>query len=105
MTVNLGNGYIYGSAYFGSKSFKINIQEALENKLILPEELQIEPSRGYVLFGTEKKKEVRVQCKIIDEATDMILLYTDIQTLMNLTKDLPTTMRVGDDESASDIKT
>ena len=103
MTVNLGNGYIYGTAYFGSKSFKINIQEALENKLILPEELQTESSRGNVLFGTEK--EVRVQCKIIDEATDMILLYTDIQTLMNLTKDLPTTMRLGDDESASDIKT
>lgn len=35
----------------------------------------------------------------------MILLYTDIQTLMNLTKDLPITMRVGNDESASDIKT
>ena len=45
-----------------------------------------------------RKKEVRVQCKIIDEATDVILMYTDIQTLMNLTKDLPTTMRVTDEE-------
>ena len=98
LTVNLGNGYIYESAYFGSKPFKVNIQEALENKLILPSELQIEPNLGYVLFETEKKKEVRVQCKIIDEATDMILLYTDIQTLMNLTKDLPITMMVGDDD-------
>ncbi|MGC2599381.1 MAG: hypothetical protein WA395_14780 [Nitrososphaeraceae archaeon] len=64
MTVNLGNGYIYGSAYFGSKSFKINIQEALENKLILPEELQIEPSRGYVLFGTEKKKKSEYNARL-----------------------------------------
>ena len=45
-----------------------------------------------------RKKEVRVQCEIIDEATEMILLYTDIQTLMYLTKDLPTTMRVTDEE-------
>lgn len=30
LTVNLGDGYIYGSAYFGSKPFKINIQEARE---------------------------------------------------------------------------
>jgi hypothetical protein len=96
LTVNLGDGYIYGSAYFGSKPFKINIQEALENKLILPSELQIESNLGYVLFETEKKR--RVQCKIIDEAPDMILLYTDIQTLMYLTKDLPTTMRVTDEE-------
>jgi hypothetical protein len=98
LTVNLGDGYIYGSAFFRSKPFKINIQEVLENKLILPNELQIESSLGYVLFETEKKKEVRVQCKIIDEATDMILLYTAIQTLMNLTKDLPTTMTVTDEE-------
>jgi hypothetical protein len=45
-----------GSAYFGSKPFKINIQEALENKLILPSELQIESNLGYVLFETEKKR-------------------------------------------------
>jgi len=56
LTVNLGGGYIYGSAYFGSKPFKINIQEALENKLILPSELQIESNLGYVLFETEKKR-------------------------------------------------
>ena len=55
LTVNLGGGYIYGSAYFGSKPFKINIQEALENKLI-PSELQIESNLGYVLFETEKKR-------------------------------------------------
>ena len=56
LTVNLGDGYIYGSAYFGSKPFKVNIQEALENKRILPSELQIESNLGYVLFETEKKR-------------------------------------------------
>jgi len=55
-TVNLGDGYIYGSAYFGSKPFKINIQEALENKLILPSGLQIESNLGYVLFETGEKR-------------------------------------------------
>jgi hypothetical protein len=38
-----------------------------------------------------------VKCKIIDEPTDMILLYIDIQTLMKLTKDLPTTMSVNNE--------
>jgi hypothetical protein len=56
LTVNLGDGYIYGSAYFGSKPFKINIQEALENKLILPSGLQIESNLGYVLFETGEKR-------------------------------------------------
>jgi hypothetical protein len=56
LAVNLGDGYIYGSAYFGSKPFKINIQEALENKLIFSRELQIESNLGYVLVETEKKR-------------------------------------------------
>jgi len=94
LTVNLGDGYIFGSAYFGEKLFKINIQESMENKLIVPEELQIDLGLGNVLFETEKKNEIGVQCKIIDDATDMILLYTDIQTLMKLTKDLPTAMSI-----------
>ena|SRR5215813_8554696 len=94
LTVNLGDGYIFGSAYFGQKLFKINIQESMENKLIVPEELQIDLGLGNVLFETEKKNEIGVQCKIIDDATDMILLYTDIQTLMKLTKDLPTAMSI-----------
>jgi hypothetical protein len=89
----------------GSKSYKINIQESLENKLILPNELQIESRQGSVLFETEKRKEVTVKCEIVDEPTDMILLYTDIQTLMNLTKDFPTTMNVSGAELTGDIKT
>ncbi|MGN6633536.1 MAG: hypothetical protein ACTHKP_15075 [Nitrososphaeraceae archaeon] len=56
LTVNLGDGYIYGSAYFGSTPFKINIQEALMNKIILSSELQIESNLGYALFETEKKR-------------------------------------------------
>ena len=55
LTVNLGDGYIVGFAYFGQKSFKINIQESMENKLIVPEELQIDSGLGNVLFETEKK--------------------------------------------------
>ena len=94
LKVNLGNGYIYGTAYSDSKAYKINIQESLEAKLILPDELQIGSTQGTILFETEKRKEVSVQSKFRSEGTDMILLYTDIHTLMNLTKDLPTTMRI-----------
>ncbi|HEY7571682.1 MAG TPA: hypothetical protein VH796_09960 [Nitrososphaeraceae archaeon] len=94
LTVNLGDGYISGSANIGQKSFKINIQESLENKLVIPDDLQIDSGPGFVLFETEKNEEILVKCKILDEPTDMILLYIDIQTLMRLTKDLPTTMSV-----------
>jgi hypothetical protein len=97
LTVNLGDGYISGSANFGQKSFKINIQESLENKLVIPDDLQIDSGTGYVLFETEKNEQIQVKCKIIDEPTDMILLYIDIQTLMKLTKDLPTTMSVNNE--------
>ena len=76
LTVNLGDGYISGSAYFGQKSFKINIQESLENKLVIPDDLQIDSSTGYVLFETEKNEQMQVKCKIIDEPTDMIELFS-----------------------------
>ncbi|HEY7082421.1 MAG TPA: hypothetical protein VH500_22245 [Nitrososphaeraceae archaeon] len=99
LTVNLGDGYISGSAYFGQKSFKINIQESYHSigKLVIPDDLQIDEGPGYVLFETEKNEEIRVECKILDEPTDMILFYIDIQTLMKLTKDLPTTMSISNE--------
>ena len=97
LTVNLGDGYISGSAYFGQKSFKINIQESFENKLVIPDDLQIDSGPGNVLFDTEKNEEMQVKCKILDEPTDMILLCIDIQTLMKLTKDLPTTMSINNE--------
>jgi hypothetical protein len=64
LTVNLGDGYISGSAYFGQKSFKINIQESLENKLVIPDDLQIDSGTGYVLFETEKNEQMQVKCKL-----------------------------------------
>ena len=98
LAANLGDGYISGSAYFGEKSFKINIQEnPSENKLVIPDDLQIDSGPGYVLFETEKNEEIQVKCKILDEPTDMILLGIDIQTLMKLTKDLPTTMSINNE--------
>ena len=48
-----------------------------------------------VLFETETRNEVYVDCSIIkQEEIDMILLYTDIDTLIKLTKDIPTTIEV-----------
>ncbi|HEY7079741.1 MAG TPA: hypothetical protein VH500_08570 [Nitrososphaeraceae archaeon] len=70
-----------------------NIQESLETKLIVPFQLRIGSTQGS-LFETEKRKEVSLPCEIREEETDMILLYTDIHTLMNLTKDLLIIMSV-----------
>jgi hypothetical protein len=94
LAVNLGDGYISGTANLGQKSFKINIQESLENKLVFPDDLQIDSGPGKVLFETEKNEEVLVKCKILDEPIDRILVYIDIQALMKLSKDLPTTMSI-----------
>jgi hypothetical protein len=48
-----------------------------------------------VLFETETGNEVYVDCGIIrQEQIDMIFLYTDIDTLIKLTKDIATSMEL-----------
>jgi hypothetical protein len=95
LKINIGNGNLYGRASNDQNSYRINIQEALEKKLIIPTELHAKSRQGSILFETETGNEVYADCSIIkQEEIDMILLYTDIDTLIKLTKDIPTTMEL-----------
>ncbi len=94
LKVNLGNGYIHGIASNNQKSFKINIQEGSEIHMVIPEELQVNSKEGSIFFTTEAGYDITLQLSFKKLETDMILIYTDIDTLMKLAKDLPIQMEI-----------
>ena len=94
LKVNLGNGYIHGVASNNQKSFKINIQEGSEIHMVIPEELQVNSKEGSIFFTTEAGYDISLQLSFKKLETDMILIYTDIDTLMKLAKDLPIKMEI-----------
>ena len=94
LEVNLGNGYIQGIASNNQKSYKINIQEGSEIHMVLPEELQVNSKEGSILFTTESGYDISLRLSFKKMETDMILIYTDINTLMKLAKNLPIRMEI-----------
>lgn len=94
LKVDLGNGYIHGIASNNQKSFKINIQEGSEVHMVIPEELQVNSKEGSIFFTTEAGYDISLQLSFKKLETDMILIYTDIDTLMKLAKDLPIQMEI-----------
>ncbi|ALI34792.1 hypothetical protein NMY3_00582 [Candidatus Nitrosocosmicus oleophilus] len=94
LKVDLGNGYIHGIASNNQKSFKINIQEGSEIHMVIPEELQVNSKEGSIFFTTEAGYDISLQLSFKKLETDMILIYTDIDTLMKLAKDLPIQMEI-----------
>ena len=94
LKVDLGNGYIHGIASNNQKSFKINIQEGSEVHMVIPEELQVNAKEGSIFFTTEAGYDISLQLSFKKLETDMILIYTDIDTLMKLAKNLPIQMEI-----------
>jgi len=94
LKVDLGNGYIHGIASNNQKSFKINIQEGSEIHMVIPEELQVDSKEGSIFFTTEAGYDISLQLSFKKLETDMILIYTDIDTLMELAKNLPIQMEI-----------
>ncbi|MDF0680025.1 MAG: hypothetical protein P0116_03575 [Candidatus Nitrosocosmicus sp.] len=94
LKVDLGNGYIHGIASNNQKSFKINIQEGSEIHMVIPEELQVNSKEGSIFFTTEAGYDISLQLNFKKLETDMILVYTDIDTLMKLAKNLPIQMEI-----------
>ena len=94
LKVNLGNGYIYGRASINQKSYKINIQEDSESHMVLPKELQINSKEGLISFKTETGFDIRLHLSLEEIDTDMILVYTDIDKLTKLAKNLPVQMEI-----------
>ena len=94
LKVNLGNGYIYGRASNNQKSYKIKIQEDSDSHMVLPKELQINSKEGSILFTTETGVYISLQLSFEEIETDMILVYTDIDKLVKLSKNFPVQMEI-----------
>lgn len=95
LRLTLGDGSLHGSATANSMTYKINIQEGIDCTLIVPDDLKSYTGRASISFDTESEKNlIRVSGNVKEEDTDMIQLYTNVDTLVELTKKLPTTMYV-----------
>jgi hypothetical protein len=97
----LGDGSLYGNATANSMTYKINIQEGLDPTLIVPADLKADTiGQSLISFdtGSEEKKQIVMKGNVkVEEGTDMIRLYTNMDTLVELTKRLPISMNVQKD--------
>ena len=76
-------------------TYNINIQEGRESTLIVPTNLKSYTGRALISFDTEtEKNKILVRGNVKEENTDMIQLYTDVDTLIELTKRLPIAMEI-----------
>jgi hypothetical protein len=98
LKLTLGDGYLYGNATGNSMTYKINIQEGTDSTLIVPNDLKSHTGSALMSFYTEtEKNQILVRGNVKEEDTDMIQLYTNIDTLAELTKRLPTAMAIQKD--------
>jgi hypothetical protein len=76
-------------------TYNINIQEGTDSTLIVPDELKSFTGQALVSFDTEtEKNKILVRGNVKKEGIDMILLYTNLDTLAKLTKTLPLAMDI-----------
>ena len=76
-------------------TYEINIQEGTDSTLIVPGDLKSYIGPALISFDTETEKNiVLVRSKVEAEDTDMIQFYTNLDTLVELTKRLPIAMDI-----------
>jgi len=76
-------------------TYKINIQEGTDTTLIVPDDLKSSTGRALISFDTEtEKNKILVRGNVKGEDTDLIQLYTNLDTLVELTKRLPIAMDI-----------
>ena len=95
LNLSIANGSLQGDATTKSMTYSINIQEGRESTLIVPTNLNSYTGRALISFDTEtEKNKILVRGNVKEENTDMIQLYTNVDTLIELTKRLPIAMEV-----------
>ncbi len=95
LELNIGDGSLYGNANINSESsFKINIQEGIDLTTLIPEDLNVNPGQAVISFNTENGKRIAVRSNIKKEDTDMIQIFTNLDTLVELTKDIPLNIEI-----------
>ena len=95
LNLSIANGSLQGDATTKSMTYSINIQEGRESTLIVPTNLKSYTGRALISFDTEtEKNKILVRGNVKEENTDMIQRYTNVDTLIELTKRLPIAMEV-----------
>jgi hypothetical protein len=95
LKLNLGDGSLYGNANINNESsFEINIQEGIDSTIIIPEDLNTNPGQAVISFNTENGKRMLMTSNVKKEDTDMIQIFTNLDTLVELTKNIPLTMEI-----------
>ena len=103
LSLNLGDGYLHGDATAtttdSSMSYKINIQQGWpDTTLIVPTGLNQNPGQKSISFYTESGSQILLRGNVKNEDTDMIRLFTNLDTLVQLTKKMPTVMDIQDSD-------
>jgi hypothetical protein len=99
LSLNVGNGYLDGNAANDFTSYKINIQQGWpETTLIVPSNLNLNAGETSIAFYTESGNQIPLRTNIKNEDTDMIRLFTSLETLVQLTKMLPTALDIQDSD-------
>jgi hypothetical protein len=95
LKLNLGDGSLYGNASTNNESsFEINIQEGIDSTTIIPDELNANPGQAVISFNAENGRRIRVPSNVKKEGTDMIQIFTNLDTLVELAKNIPQTMEI-----------
>ena len=95
LDLNVGDGYLVGNATSDLGSYKINIQQGWpDTTLIMPIDLKLDVGTSIIVFDTEMGNQIHLKAKLKNEDTDMIRLFTDLDTLRNLVKKSPIAMDI-----------
>jgi hypothetical protein len=98
LNLELGESYIYGTAFTSDNSYSINIQQASNNLIILPSDfINIKESRealvSFGLSGHSEKNKISVRSEVKVGRGDLIEVYQSQDTdLFILSNHLPVEM-------------
>ncbi len=98
LNLELGESYIYGTAFTYDKSYSINIQQASNTLVVLPPDFfNIKESRealvSFVLSGDSDKNKIFVRSEIKIGRGDLIEVYlSQDDVLLTLSNHLPAEM-------------
>ena len=102
LDLNIGDGYLIGDAASNISSYKINIQQGWpDTTLIVPTELELNAGQALIVFETKMGNQIPLKAHLKNEDTDMIRLFTDLETLRDLVKRSPVAMDIQKDSATN----
>jgi hypothetical protein len=98
LDLDVGDGYLVGNAANDLRSYKINIQQGWpDTTLIIPSDLKLNAGQALIVFDTGMGNQIPLKANLKNEDTDMIRLFTDLETLRDLVKGSPVSMDIQKD--------